>query len=143
MYKHLIFSIKTVIIAFVLIAPMSALAGEEHTDRKAPSEYLKKKNPFSGSDKSALERGERIFLTTCARCHGKNADGVGSKLEGYKLPIFNKEFLSKREDGYIFWIVEQGLPGTPMPAYGPGSDRNLSEADVWKVIAYVRTRFGK
>ncbi|MDN3515186.1 MAG: c-type cytochrome [Candidatus Brocadia sp.] len=136
-------SLKTTIFAMILIVPMSVLAEGERKDRKIPDEYLAKKNPFTGSDKSVFERGEYIFSKKCARCHGKNGDGVGSILEGYQMPVFNKEYYSKREDGYIFWIVEHGLPNTPMRPFGPGSDYNLSEADIWKVIAYEREKFGK
>ncbi|MBM4064512.1 MAG: c-type cytochrome [Planctomycetes bacterium] len=141
--SSLIFFIKTVLISLVLIALMPVFAGGSQQVRKVPDEYRAKKNPFTGSDKSALERGEYIFSKKCARCHGKNGDGVGSILEGYSMPVFNKEYYSKREDGYIFWIVDQGLPGTPMRPFGPGSDYNLSETDIWKVIAYEREKFGK
>ena len=138
-------AIKTTIIAFVLITPMSVPAGEEQADKvkEVPSEYRTMKNPFSGSDKAVFERGEYLFSNTCRSCHGEKGDGVGGKLEGYALPIFNKEFYSKRTDGYLFWRVEQGVPDTPMRPFGPGSDINLSADDIWKIIAFERERFGK
>jgi len=141
--SSLIFSVKTVLISFVLIVPVTVFAGGSYPVRKAPEEYLVKRNPFAASDKSSLERGTYIFSGKCARCHGKNGDGAGSILEGYTMPVFNKEFFSKRVDGYIFWIVEYGIPDTPMRAYGPGSDHNLSAADVWKTITFVRMQFSK
>ncbi|MEP9410739.1 MAG: cytochrome c [Candidatus Brocadia sp.] len=134
--------IKTAIIVFILTVPISVLAREE-IDRKVPNEYLAKKNPFNGSDKLVLERGAYTYSRKCVKCHGENGDGVGSILEGMALPVFNKEYFSKREDGYIFWYVEQGLADTLMPPYGPGSDDRLTEADRWKVIAFMRERFGK
>ena len=126
--------IKTAIIAFVLIAPVSVLTGEDMPIKEVPSEYRTMENPFSGSDKAVFERGEYLFSNTCRSCHGEKGDGVGGKLEGdAALPIFNKEFYSKRTDGYLFWIVEQGVPGTPMRPFGPGSDISLSADDIWKI----------
>lgn len=135
-------AIKTVIIAFILIVPMSVLAGKEEENKTVPNEYLTKKNPFSGSDKSVIERGEYIYSKKCVKCHGEKGDGIGL-IEGITMPIFNKEYFSKREDGYIFWFVEQGLSDSLMPSYGPGSDDNLSAVDIWKAITFVRERFGK
>lgn len=134
-------AIKTAFFAFILIVPLSVLAGEV-ADREVPSEYLTKVNPFDGSDKSVIERGEYIYSKKCAKCHGEKGDGAGL-IEGITMPVFNKEFLSKIKDGYIFWRVEQGLSDSLMPSFGPYSDDKLSATDIWKAIAFVRERFGR
>ena len=138
-------AIKTAIVAFVLIAPMSVLAGEEQADKKIPSEYRTTENPFTGSDKSVFERGEFIYSKKCVKCHGEKGNGVGGILEtsGIPIPPFNEGYFSERKDGYIFRIVEQGIPDTLMAPFGPGSDDNLSADDIWKVISFMRERFGK
>ncbi|GJQ47955.1 MAG: c-type cytochrome [Candidatus Kuenenia stuttgartiensis] len=137
-------AIKTAIIAFILIVPMSVHAEDVQTAKKIPEKYLAIKNPYAGSSKLvALERGRSVYSRKCAKCHGENGDGVGGILEGFALPVFNKEFFSQKEDGYIFWLIEQGLSGTLMPSFGPDSGDNLSADDIWKAIIFVRERFGK
>ncbi|MBM4064506.1 MAG: cytochrome c [Planctomycetes bacterium] len=136
-------AIEAVIITFILIAPVSVIVGKGQTDKKVPDEYLTKKNPFTRSDKSSLERGEYIYSRKCVKCHGEKGDGAGSILEGASMPVFNNGYFSEKEDGLVFWIIEHGLPDTLMPPYGPGSDDNLSAGDIWKVIAFMRRRFGE
>ncbi|TVM04021.1 MAG: hypothetical protein CV087_02180 [Candidatus Brocadia sp. WS118] len=131
-------TIKTAIIAFALAVPMSVMAGEG----EVPNEYTTMKNPFNGSDKSVIERGEYIYSKKCVKCHGEKGDGAGL-IEGITMPVFNKEFFSAKEDGYLFWHVKNGVSDSLMPSYGPGSDDNLSVNDIWKAVAFIRERFGK
>ncbi|MDN3515190.1 MAG: cytochrome c [Candidatus Brocadia sp.] len=132
-----------VVITFTLIATISDLAGKGQTDKKVQNEHLTKKNPFARGDKSAFERGEYIYSRKCVKCHGEKGDGTGSLLEGVKVPVFNNGYFSEKEDGHVFRIVEQGLPDTLMPSFGPGSDDILSAGDIWKLIVFMRRRFGE
>lgn len=55
---------------------------------------------------------------------------------------FNESgYLSDRKDGQLFWIIEKGSKDTEMSDFGPGSDANFSEDDIWKVITYMRSKF--
>ncbi|MCK5003204.1 MAG: cytochrome c, partial [Gammaproteobacteria bacterium] len=57
---------------------------------------------------------------------------------------FNESgYLEGRKDGQLFWIIENGSKDTEMSDFGPGSDVNLSEDDIWKVITYIRSQFTK
>jgi len=42
----------------------------------------------------------------------------------------------------LFRRVDQGIPGTPMPAGGPaspGAEGTLSEEEIWHLVDYVRS----
>lgn len=79
-----------------------------------------------------LARGERVYGSTCAVCHG--ADGGGS-------PIATAIKGSKVALGPInehLQIVVHGKPGTAMAAFG----QQLNELDLAAVITYQRNSWG-
>jgi mono/diheme cytochrome c family protein len=42
----------------------------------------------------------------------------------------------------LFWRINQGIPGTPMPASGPaspGAQGTLTEEEIWHIVDYVRS----
>jgi cytochrome c oxidase cbb3-type subunit III len=82
-------------------------------------------------DMSNVE-GKQAFESRCAGCHG--LDGRG----GERAPdIASNAKTQQRSDGELFRVVEQGLPGTGMPAFASlGSNLN-------NVVAYLRELQGK
>ena len=76
-------------------------------------------------DPQAIAEGERLFSTGCASgyCHGAGGvGGGGPRLRG-------KQF----QPDYLFKIISNGIVGTPMIAF----KTELSEDQIWKVVAYV------
>lgn len=129
----------TIIAAIVFLSPIISTAAQ----KTLPEEYLRMKNPFDRGDKTAIERGETLYMRRCISCHGEKGDGKGPVGEDLEVVPYTKEGLSKKPDGYLFWVIEKGVPETGMPDFGPGSDLNLPSEDIWKVIAFLRERFGK
>lgn len=82
-------------------------------------------------------RGERLYYTFCASCHG--VDGRGS----WRAALFlirpgDLTRAAEPRDRYLFDIIEHG--GAPfgrpgMPAFGA----QLSDADIQALVAYVKT----
>jgi len=110
----------------------------------APAEYQKMKNKKKG--KKAVEAGQKTFKRKCKKCHGMEGDGMGSAADdlGYAATAFSKKgYLKGRSDGQLFFIIKEGSKGTDMEAFGPGSDVNLSEDEIWEVIAFMRDEFQK
>ena len=114
---------------------------------KAPADYLAKTNPYSVDDMDDIKKSaKKIYKRKCKKCHGKSGNGKGSGAEDMDpMPTaFNASgYLAGRKDGQLFWIVEKGSKDTEMSDFGPGSDVNLSEDDIWKVITYIRSEFTK
>lgn len=80
-----------------------------------------------------VERGEKVYQTSCAACHGATGAGVPGAFPALKgSPIATgamEEHLSR---------VVHGVPGTAMAAYGA----QLSEVDLAAVITYERNAWG-
>jgi mono/diheme cytochrome c family protein len=77
------------------------------------------------------------FADHCAICHAN--DGSGDTLLGRNLypkpPDLRHDETQKLADGELFWIIENGVRFTGMPAFGgaPGS-----EQDSWKLVRLIR-----
>jgi cytochrome c oxidase cbb3-type subunit III len=82
--------------------------------------------------KSVSVRGKQTFASTCAGCHG--LDGRG----GERAPnIADSPKVQRLSDAQIFRIIENGVPGTGMPAF-----HSLARPDVQSVITYLRSLQG-
>jgi cytochrome c oxidase cbb3-type subunit III len=84
------------------------------------------------SAKPVSSRGKQTFASTCSHCHG--LDGRG----GERAPnIAENPKVQRLSDVQISHIIENGIPGTAMPAF-----HSLATADVKSVVTYLRTLQG-
>jgi cytochrome c oxidase cbb3-type subunit III len=92
------------------------------------------KNPFAG-DAKAAKLGESQFRINCAFCHGLAARGGG---RGPDLTGAQKKHGSTDEE--LYHTINEGLPGTAMPANGTtGQGVGMTAEEVWEVITYIRS----
>lgn len=135
-------SILWVIVAVTPLVTVPLIAAEKGNTPTAPKEYkayLKMKNPFkAGPD--VLEAAKSLYDKHCKKCHGENGDGEGPAAKDLNpLPKdFRDPLITKAPDGHIFWSILTGSPDTDMGAFGPSSEKNLSEDDIWKLVVYIR-----
>ena len=92
-------------------------------------------NPFSGSDRQAVERGAQVFTNFCQPCHGADAKGVGPVVKhGFPPPPpLSRDQTQDKTDAQLFQVVTVGVQ--TMPSYA----LQLSRDDRWKVILHVRS----
>jgi mono/diheme cytochrome c family protein len=95
-------------------------------------------NPLA--DSPELQRAARLhFADHCASCHAN--DGSGDTLVGRGLypkpPDLRAEHTQKLSDGELFWIIENGVRFTGMPAFGgvPGHENG---AGSWMLVRFIR-----
>lgn len=106
-------------------------------------------NPFAGgSDGHAMvsgaavpvlpatleARGDTLYHTFCAVCHGSTGDGKGPvspKLGG--APSLLSSRATAFSDGYLYSIIRYGRGN--MPRYG---DKIYAPVDRWAVVNYIR-----
>jgi len=106
----------------------------------APSGAHKEKNPVA--DSPDVQREARLhFADHCAICHGN--DGSGDTMIGNGLypkpPDLRDDQTQKLSDGDIFWIIENGVRLTGMPAFGGvGSEHDHDAEDTWKLVHFIR-----
>ncbi len=92
------------------------------------------KNPYAGDPKAA-KLGESQFRINCAFCHGLGARGGG---RGPDLTRAHKRHGSNDED--LFRTINEGVPGTAMPANGTtGQGVGMTAEEVWEVVTYIRS----
>lgn len=88
-----------------------------------------------------VEQGKELFhgKAFCVTCHGRDGKGLGDipGLVG-KLPrdFTDKTWQTARSDGELFWILQNGSPGTDMAPFIP---LVLTEEEAWQVLLYVRS----
>ena len=106
----------------------------------APSGAHNTKNPLP--DSPELQREARLhFADHCAICHGN--DGSGDTMLGHGLypkpPDLRADQTQKLSDGDVFWIIQNGVRLTGMPAFGgAGSEHDHDVEDSWKLVRFIR-----
>jgi mono/diheme cytochrome c family protein len=101
-----------------------------------PSSARTLHNPVTASAEN-LRDGRLHFADHCAICHGN--DGSCDTMMGSGLypkpPDLRREETQKLSDGELFWIIENGVRFTGMPAF---SSRHSSPEDTWKLVQFIR-----
>ena len=92
-------------------------------------------NPVPGGPE-AIAEARAHFANHCASCHG--SDGSGATKIGRSLypraPDMRLPATQALSDGELFWIIENGVRFTGMPAWAtPGSAE-----DSWKLVLFIR-----
>ena len=79
-----------------------------------------------------MEKGKKVYASTCAACHGANGEGIGPfpKMTGNKIATGP---LAAHLN-----IVMKGKPGTAMQAFGA----QLNDADIAAVVTFQRNALG-
>lgn len=83
--------------------------------------------------KAVLERGQKLFDTYCAVCHGTKGDGAGFIVPKFPQPppLFSDK-VTQWPDGRIFHVMTRGQ--NLMPSYAS----QMTADERWAVVHYVR-----
>jgi cytochrome c len=95
------------------------------------------KNPIPLTPE-ALSGARGHFADHCAICHandGKGQTGIGRNLYP-KAPDMTLPRTQNLSDGEIFYIIENGIRLTGMPAWGQGTAE--SSRETWKLVHFIR-----
>jgi len=91
-------------------------------------------NPFPASH-AVLVRGQQVYTTFCAVCHGVRGAGDGPVIQTRKFPnppSYTDRRLLDMPDGQMFHVITRGTE--LMPSYAG----QISAEDRWKAIHYIR-----
>lgn len=80
-----------------------------------------------------MERGERVYTSTCVACHQANGEGLPPMFPELKDSDMVLNDVAAHID-----VVVNGVPGTAMAAFG----KQLSEVDIAAVVTYERNAWG-
>ena len=82
-----------------------------------------------GSIKGDPDRGADVYESQCAACHGGEGEGTTA------MSLNNPWFLHTASDGFLEYAIQEGRPGTPMPAF----EGVLSSTEIGDVVALLRS----
>jgi putative heme-binding domain-containing protein len=81
----------------------------------------------------AVKQGGDIYGQNCTGCHG--AEGAAGEIGP---AIVSGERADRRSDAQILATVQNGVPGTPMPAF----KGKIADGDILKLVAYLHALRG-
>jgi mono/diheme cytochrome c family protein len=94
------------------------------------------RNPVANSPEN-LREARLHFADHCSICHGN--DGRGNSMMGKGLypkpPDLSLPQTQELSDGELFWIIENGVRFTGMPAFGGDQSHQV---DSWKLVLFIR-----
>jgi mono/diheme cytochrome c family protein len=100
-----------------------------------PADADRQQNPLDGQG-DVWRQAREHYLDHCAVCHGRDAKGrtqMGANMYP-KVPDLTSAEVQRRSDGALFYIIQNGVRWTGMPAW-----RNEhSPEDTWKLVAFIR-----
>src|SRR5437764_27072 len=114
---------------------------EEWIARKArtmaiPGAAKLRGNPIPKSEEAILE-ARAHWADHCASCHANDGSGeteIGRHLYP-RVPDVRQRATQEMSDGELFYIIENGIRLSGMPAWG-GKDHG--EEDSWKLVHFIR-----
>jgi mono/diheme cytochrome c family protein len=105
-------------------------------DWSIPKGIRHMQNPEANTPENLAE-ARKHFADHCANCHGN--DGRGGTEMGRNMyppaPDMTLADTQNRSDGELYYIIENGVRFTGMPAWGAGG---LNDRDTWKLVLYIR-----
>ena len=93
------------------------------------------RNPLPATP-GALAEGRAHFADHCASCHANDGGGDTPLGRGLypRAPDMRRPETQRLTDGELFWIIENGVRFTGMPAWGePGR-----ESESWELVHFIR-----
>ncbi|MDT8069543.1 MAG: c-type cytochrome [Terriglobia bacterium] len=102
-----------------------------------PSGARNLKDPVPRSP-AAIREGMQHFADHCATCHANNGRGdteMGRNLYP-KAPDMKAAETQNLSDGELYYIIQNGIRMSGMPAWGKPGD--LSDEESWKLVQFIR-----
>lgn len=102
-----------------------------------PSKAREQKNPVENSPE-VLAMGKEHFADHCATCHANDGSGqtqIGRNLYP-KAPDMRLSDTQNLSDGELYYIIENGIRLTGMPAWGTGEKQD--EHASWTLVHFIR-----
>jgi disulfide bond formation protein DsbB len=123
------FSLLTVALLLILMVSLTACGGSVNaaTVQAGPA-----------GDPAA---GEKLFMSTCAACHGPDGQGLPSLGKN----LVTSEFVLRKTDNELVEFITVGRgPDDPLNTTGvtmppKGNNPALTDEDLYNIVAYLRT----
>lgn len=115
---------------------MEAVVARAMREASIPARARALINPLKATP-DVLADARAHWADHCAACHANNGSGdtqMGKNLYP-KAPDMRRQPTQGLSDGELYFIIENGIRLTGMPAWGKGDD---DDEDTWKLVAFIR-----
>jgi mono/diheme cytochrome c family protein len=120
------------------VATVVAQSGQASTSGwQLPPDADAKKSPLTVNE-TVLNTGKSVFKNKCTKCHGATGVGDGPDADPEHredMDLTNPKRAERNSDGIVFYKVSNGRRKPKMPAF----KEELTEQQIWSVVAYVQT----
>ena len=88
----------------------------------------------------SVKKGLEHFADHCAMCHANDGSGAAEMGRGLypRVPDMRLPATQSLTDGELFYIIENGVRLTGMPAWGTGTPEG--EEATWHLVRFIRRR---
>ena len=106
-----------------------------------PADIRSLRNPLP-ADATNIRAGMEHFAKYCSVCHTN--DGTGEAKSAFGKGLFpkppNMRLAATQDltDGELFYIIENGVRFTGMPAFGDGDPNGPAASLAWQLVHFVR-----
>ena len=136
---------RAVLAAVVVVSASAAMVAQHQkgADQSSSSGWTlapdaeTKQSPLP-ADPKVLATGKAVFKDKCAKCHGSTGLGDGPDADPDHRDhqdLTNPKWADRNPDGVVFYKVSNGRRRPKMPAFKD----ELTEQQIWSVVAYVQT----
>jgi mono/diheme cytochrome c family protein len=118
-------------------APIEATVARFVRSFAIPSAVKARRSPFPPSSTS-VAAGLAHFADHCAVCHANDGSGNAEMGRGQwpKAPDMRRPATQNLSDGELFFIIENGIRFTGMPAWSTGDA--AGETATWQLVHFIR-----
>lgn len=102
-----------------------------------PADVRNRRSPVAATPETLVE-GMSHFADHCASCHGNDGSGHTEMGRGLfpKAPDMRLPATQRLSDGELFWVIENGIRFTGMPAWSTGT--TAGETSSWHLVQFIR-----
>jgi cytochrome c553 len=114
--------------------PLERSVAERLVRLSIPRDATQQRNPFTANSEIWREAREH-YLDHCATCHGRDGRGTELGVNMYPpVPDLTNDEVQARTDGALYYIIQNGVRWTGMPAW----KSEHSSDDTWKLVSLIR-----
>jgi mono/diheme cytochrome c family protein len=122
-------------------SPLERWMSRRARSMAAPADARDRFNPFPDSPE-VLAEARAHWADHCAGCHANNGSGdteMGKRMYP-PAPDMRQADTQQMTDGELFFIIQNGIRMTGMPAWGgsPHDEQRHDEQDSWKLVRFIR-----
>ena len=98
--------------------------------------------PAMAQPRGDARNGRELYLEKCVLCHGSQGEGWDwtKKVERPPVPVPDLATVTpQRSDQFLFDVIKEGGEAVGQTRFMPPFGFQLSDQEVWDLVAYMRT----